>query len=75
MDAAQHGDCEHWTEHVIVFGLEGVGLRTVEQLRMAEVPVVVLDDDPDARFTVSRHHLAGADTAVSRERYGESPGP
>ncbi|HEY3828217.1 MAG TPA: NAD-binding protein [Solirubrobacteraceae bacterium] len=49
MEGTQHGDCEHWTEHVIVFGLEGVGLRTVEQLRMAEVPVVVLDDDPDAR--------------------------
>ena len=49
VEGTQHGDCEHWTEHVIVFGLEGVGLRTVEQLRMAEVPVVVLDDDPDAR--------------------------
>ncbi len=44
-----HGDCEHWTGHVIVFGLQGVGLRTVEQLRLAEVPVVVLND-PDARL-------------------------
>jgi Trk K+ transport system NAD-binding subunit len=35
---------------VIVCGLEGVGLRTVEQLRVAEVPVVVLDDDPSARM-------------------------
>jgi Trk K+ transport system NAD-binding subunit len=42
-------DCERWTGHVIVFGLEGVGLRTVEQLRLAEVPVVVLDN-PDARL-------------------------
>jgi Trk K+ transport system NAD-binding subunit len=33
-----------------VCGLEGVGLRTVEQLRVAEVPVVVLDDDPSARM-------------------------
>jgi Trk K+ transport system NAD-binding subunit len=35
---------------VIVCGLQGVGLRTVEQLRVAEVPVVVLDDDPSARM-------------------------
>ncbi len=35
---------------MIVCGLEGVGLRTVEQLRVAEVPVVVLDDDPSARM-------------------------
>jgi Trk K+ transport system NAD-binding subunit len=44
------GGYEHWTGHVIVCGLEGVGLRTVEQLRVAEVPVVVLDDDPSARM-------------------------
>lgn len=31
---------------MIVCGLEGVGLRTVEQLRATGVPVVVLDDDP-----------------------------
>ena len=48
--AGEHGDCEHWSGHVIVCGLEGVGLRTVEQLRVAEVPVVVLDDDPSARM-------------------------
>jgi len=45
-----HEDYAHWTGHVIVCGLEGVGLRTVEQLRVAEVPVVVLDDDPSARM-------------------------
>ncbi len=44
------GSYEHWTGHVIVCGLEGVGLRTVEQLRVAEVQVVVLDDDPSARM-------------------------
>jgi Trk K+ transport system NAD-binding subunit len=31
--------------HVIVCGLKGVGLRTVEQLHLAGVPVVVVDDD------------------------------
>ena len=40
-------DCEHWRDHVIVCGLEEVGLRTVEQLRDAGVAVVVLDDDPE----------------------------
>ena len=44
------GSWEQWTGHVIVCGLQGVGLRTVEQLRVAEVPVVVLDDDPSARM-------------------------
>ncbi len=35
---------------MIVCGLEGVGLRTVEQLHLAGVPVVVLDHDPDPRL-------------------------
>ena len=36
--------------HVIVCGLHGVGLRTVEQLQLAGVPVVVVDDRPDPRL-------------------------
>jgi Trk K+ transport system NAD-binding subunit len=36
--------------HVIVCGLKGVGLRTVEQLHRSGVAVVVLDDDPDVRL-------------------------
>jgi Trk K+ transport system NAD-binding subunit len=39
------------TGHVVVCGLHGVGLRTVEQLHLAGVPVVVVDDDPDPRLT------------------------
>ena len=35
--------------HVIVCGLRGVGLRTVEQLHQSGVAVVVVDDDPDLR--------------------------
>src|SRR5689334_19919605 len=42
---------EDWTGHVIVCGLEGVGLRTVEQLHLAGVRVVVVDDSPDPRLT------------------------
>jgi Trk K+ transport system NAD-binding subunit len=36
--------------HVIVCGLKGVGLRTVEQLHLSGVPVVAVDDDPDVRL-------------------------
>ncbi len=43
--------CQDWTGHVIVCGLAGVGLRTVEQLHLAGVRVVVVDDRPDARLT------------------------
>jgi Trk K+ transport system NAD-binding subunit len=42
-------DCELWTGHVIVCGLEGVGLRTVEQLRQTGVAVAVLDDESEGR--------------------------
>jgi Trk K+ transport system NAD-binding subunit len=43
--------CRDWTGHIIVCGLHGVGLRTVEQLHLAGVAVVVVDDDPDRRMT------------------------
>ncbi len=36
--------------HVIVCGLHGVGLRTVEQLHQSRVRVVVVDDAPDPRM-------------------------
>ena len=36
--------------HVIVCGLHGVGLRTVEQLHRSGVRVVVVDDVPDPRL-------------------------
>jgi voltage-gated potassium channel Kch len=39
-----------WEGHVIVCGLQGVGLRTVEQLHQAGVGVVVVDDEPDQRL-------------------------
>jgi len=42
--------CRDWKGHVIVCGLGGIGLRTVEQLHQAGVPVVVVDDDPDPRL-------------------------
>lgn len=37
-------------ELVIVCGLRGVGLRTVEQLHISGVPVVVIDGDHDAKL-------------------------
>jgi Trk K+ transport system NAD-binding subunit len=36
--------------HVIVCGLQGVGLRTVEQFHLSGTPVVVVDDDADVQF-------------------------
>jgi Trk K+ transport system NAD-binding subunit len=46
---SQVGDTySSWYGHVIVCGLEGVGLRIVEQLTLSGVPAVVIDDDPDA---------------------------
>ena len=43
------GDPRHG--HVIVCGLQGVGLRTVEQFHLSGTRVVVIDDDADPRFT------------------------
>ncbi len=39
----------NWRGHVIVCGLQGVGLRMVEQLHQAGVDVVVVDDESDQR--------------------------
>jgi Trk K+ transport system NAD-binding subunit len=36
--------------HVLVCGLHDLGLRIIEQLHLAGVPVVVLDDHPDPRL-------------------------
>src|SRR5271170_6960732 len=36
--------------HVIVCGLQGVGLRTVEQFYLSGTSVVVVDDDADSPF-------------------------
>ncbi|MBI4943305.1 MAG: NAD-binding protein [Actinobacteria bacterium] len=36
--------------HVVVCGLHGLGLRTVEQLHLAGIPVTVVDDEPDPRL-------------------------
>jgi Trk K+ transport system NAD-binding subunit len=48
--APEDAGCREWVDHVIVCGLHEVGLRTVEQLRLAGARVVVLDDDADERF-------------------------
>jgi Trk K+ transport system NAD-binding subunit len=37
--------CRHWNGHVIVCGLQPVGLRAVQQLGLAGARVVVLDDE------------------------------
>ncbi|MGK5682045.1 NAD-binding protein [Actinoplanes sp. URMC 104] len=42
--------CADRRGHIIVCGLDDVGLRTVEQLHLAGVPVVVVEDDADPRL-------------------------
>ncbi len=37
-------------DHVTVCGLQGVGLRIVEQLHLSGTPVLVVDDSADSRF-------------------------
>jgi Trk K+ transport system NAD-binding subunit len=45
------GTYADWHGHVIVCGLQGLGLRIVEELSLSGVPAVVIDDDPDIRLT------------------------
>ncbi len=46
----EQSQVQHWEGHVIVCGLQGVGLRMVEQLHQAGVAVVVVDDEPEQRL-------------------------
>jgi Trk K+ transport system NAD-binding subunit len=48
-----------WKGHVIVCGLEGVGLRIVEQLALSGVPAVVIDDNPAPALarTIAAHDV------------------
>ncbi len=50
--SSEDGDWRALTGHVIVCGLQTVGVRTVEQLHLAGARVVVLDDE-----SVSERHL------------------
>jgi Trk K+ transport system NAD-binding subunit len=43
-------DSASWSGHIIVCGLDDVGLRTVEQLYHSGVRVVVVEDDADPRL-------------------------
>ena len=43
-------DASGWTGHVIVCGLHDVALRTVEQLYLAGIRSVVIDDEPEPRL-------------------------
>src|SRR4051812_8755903 len=44
------GSCATWQGHIIVYGLDDVGLRTVEQLYHAGTQVVVVEDNADPRL-------------------------
>ena len=43
-------DVSDWEGHVIVCGLHDVALRTVEQLHLAGISVVVIDEEPEPRL-------------------------
>ncbi|GAA0279500.1 NAD-binding protein [Cryptosporangium japonicum] len=45
------------SDHVVVCGLGTVGLRMVEQLRAADIPVVGIDTDPDAAVAAVARRL------------------
>ncbi len=50
-------DLATWTGHVIVCGLHDEGLRIVEQLTLAGIPTIVVDDEPGARLVSSLDSL------------------
>ena len=50
-------DLAAWTGHVIVCGLHDEGLRIVEQLTLAGIPTIVVDDEPGARLVSSLDSL------------------
>ncbi len=62
--------CEDWTGHVIVCGLDGLGLRIVEELRLAGERVVVVAEQAESPrpadvTTVDSIDDAGLDGAVA----------
>lgn len=54
------------SDHVIVCGLQGVGLRTVEQFHLSGTQVVVVDEDADARFAHILEDWGGAPHPAKR---------
>ncbi len=62
------GTASQWSAHVIVCGLQDVGLRIVEQLRVAGEHVVVVDDAPDPRLLRISTELGAAHVSGSGQR-------
>ncbi len=64
------GNYADWRGHVIVCGLHSVGLRIVEELNLAGVPALVVDDHPDPALARQLHgwgvpHLAGSSRSAA----------
>ena len=57
-----------WRAHVIVCGLNGVGLRVVEQLRLSGEQVVVVEGEPDPRRLAIVLELGAAHLPVDPRR-------
>ncbi|NWJ95842.1 MAG: NAD-binding protein [Chloroflexi bacterium] len=56
MTEAQLQNLEQMSSHVIVCGLRNTGYRIVEQLLLANVGVVIIDNAPDPRFAEIAQH-------------------
>ena len=63
--------------HVIVCGLQGIGLRAVEQFHLSGTQVVVIDDDTDPRLSrigpyeeLLRVLRARSDTRLASRHHG-----
>ncbi|WP_375478944.1 NAD-binding protein [uncultured Jatrophihabitans sp.] len=60
-----------WRGHVVVCGLQDVGMRIVEQLRIAGERVVVVDDDAEPRLVRLADRLGAVHLAASGRRATE----
>jgi Trk K+ transport system NAD-binding subunit len=57
-----------WQAHIIVCGLQDVGLRVVEQLRIAGEQVVTVDDEPNAALLRVAQELGAVHLPMSGRR-------
>ena len=71
-NSAETGDPEYfavqWSGHIVVCGLEDVGLRVVEQLRRGGEQVVVVDDRPNPRLLPLALELGATHLAADPRR-------
>ncbi len=57
-----------WRSHIIVCGLDDVGMRVIEQLRLSGEQVIVVDDAPDSRLLPIVTELGAVHVVASARR-------